>query len=200
MKKGLLMRFLPIWVLAGWAGAEPLPVVAIQPLGPVKAELVRKVKEGIEGTYAVTVEVLPEKALPEVAYYKPRDRYKADEILDVICKQEPAGEGKIVALTVRDISTITDKSDDWGIMGLGQLGGRACVVSTYRLGKGKVAEQVFLTRFIKVVNHELGHTYGLDHCPAQGCLMQDKRGKVATVDAESGRPCAECSARLPLRK
>lgn len=194
------MRFLPIWVLAAAVQADPLPVVAIQPLGPVKQADIRKVKEGITALYAVTVEVLPQKPLPETAYYKPRDRYKADDILDAICRQEPAHAHRIVALTARDISTTNEKSDDWGIMGLGQLGGRACVVSTFRLRKGKAGDALFFARLVKVVNHELGHTLGLDHCPVPGCLMQDKRGKVASVDSESGRPCAGCSGKLPLQE
>jgi archaemetzincin len=198
--KLLVMGFLPIWALVAALQAQSLPVVAIQPLGPVKATDVRKVKEGIASLYAVTVEVLPEKPLPQVAYYKPRDRYKGDDILDAICHQEPASAHRVMALTARDISTTNEKSDDWGIMGLGQLGGRACVVSIFRLRKGKADNALFFARLVKVVNHELGHTFGLDHCPVAGCLMQDKRGKIASVDAESGRPCPECSARLPLKK
>ncbi len=120
--KLLVMGILPIWVLAAALQAQSLPVVAIQPLGPVKATDVRKVKEGITSLYAVTVEVLPETPLPQVAYYKPRDRYKADDILDAITSQEPAHAHRIMALTARDISTTNEKADDWGIMGMGQIG------------------------------------------------------------------------------
>lgn len=189
-----------MWVLAAVVHADPLPVVAIQPLGPVKQADIRKVEKGITSLYAVTVEVLPEKPLPKIAYYKPRDRYKADDILDVICDQEPARAHRILALTTRDISTTTEKSDDWGIMGMGQIGGRACVVSLFRLRKGNADDALFSARLIKVVNHELGHTLGLDHCPVAGCLMQDAKGKIATMDGESGRPCADCSAKLPLKE
>lgn len=59
---------------------------------------------------------------------------------------------------------------------------------------------LFSARLIKVVNHEFGHTLGLDHCPVAGCLMQDAKGKIATMDGESGRPCAGCSAKLPLKE
>ncbi|RYD30228.1 MAG: hypothetical protein EOP87_16970, partial [Verrucomicrobiaceae bacterium] len=160
----------------------------------------RKVKEGIAALYAVTVEVLPEKPLPKVAYYKPRDRYKADRILVEISGQEPATAHRILALTTRDISTTTEKSEDWGIMGLGEVGGRTCVVSTFRLRKGKADETLFAARLVKVVNHELGHTFDLDHCAVAGCLMQDAKGKIATMDGESGRPCAACAAQLPLKE
>jgi archaemetzincin len=107
---------------------------------------------------------------------------------------------KVIGLTVRDISTTKDDIEDWGIFGLGGLGGRACVVSTFRLRAGKATDPVFQTRLVKVVNHELGHTFGLDHCPVTGCFMQDAGGRIATVDGESGKPCAACAARLPLAK
>ena len=90
--------------------------------------------------------------------------------------------------------------DDWGIFGQGWLGGRACVVSTYRLGRGKVSEDLFRERFVKVVNHEIGHTFGLDHCPTQGYLMADAEGTIKTVDQEAGGLCQGCRQRLVVQR
>lgn len=177
-----------------------VPSVAIQPLGPVKAADIARVKAGIQALYAVDVEVLPEKPLPKAAYFQPRDRYKADKLLDVLAADTPAKFTKVIGLTVQDISTKKGKIDDWGIFGLGALGDRPCVVSTFRLRAGKATDEVFLARLVKVVNHELGHTFGLDHCPEAGCFMQDAGGKIATVDGEGGKPCAACAGRLPVAK
>ncbi|MES2659962.1 MAG: hypothetical protein V4689_15180 [Verrucomicrobiota bacterium] len=74
------------------------------------------------------------------------------------------------------------------------------MVSTFRLRAGKAGEKLFQARLVKVVNHELGHTFGLDHCPSAGCFMQAAGGKIATVDGASGKPCDACAARLPLVK
>jgi len=180
--------------------AAPQPCVAIQPLGMVKAGDIAWVRAGIEALYAVKVEILPEKPLPTTAFYPPRERYKADKLLDFLSTESPAEFTKVVGLTAEDISTSKGEIADWGIFGLGQLGGRACVVSTFRLRAGKVATRTFQARLVKVVNHEFGHTFGLDHCPAAGCFMQDVGGKIATGDGESGKPCADCAARLPLVK
>jgi len=180
--------------------AGPETVIGIQTFGPVKAVDVACVKAGIEALYAVKVEVLPEKPLPKTAFYPPRERYKADKLLDFLSTDSPAEFTKVVGLTTQDVSTSKGEIADWGIFGLGQLGGRACVVSTFRLRAGKVGTKVFQARLVKVVNHELGHTFGLDHCPAAGCFMQDAGGKIATIDGESGKPCADCAERLPLVK
>ncbi len=182
------------------AVAEPRLLVAIQPLGPVPQADVERVRVGVEAFYAVKVEVLPQKPLPKAAYYEPRDRYNADDVIDVLSAGLGERFDKVLGLTARDISVINDEGKDWGVMGLGQLGGKACLVSTFRLRSGKAAPELFAARLAKVVNHELGHTFGIDHCQTPQCLMQDKRGKIATVDGESGKPCAVCAARLPLVK
>lgn len=182
--------------MVGLATAAP-QVVAIQPLGKVRDSDVATVKAGLEGLFAVTVVILPEKPLPKAAWYKPRDRYKADALLDALAEGKPANCDRVLGLTARDISVTNDEGNDWGIFGLGRLGGSACVVSTSRLRAGKADEKRFSDRLVKVVNHELGHTFGVDHCPEKGCLMQAAEGKIATVDAESGKPCAACASRLP---
>ncbi len=185
------------WLLALVIPAFANPI-AIQPLGPVKTEIIEQVSAGIRSLYSLEVVVLPERPLPKTAFYPPRNRYKAEDLIDLLAAGSPREISKIIALTRSDISVTTDEGKDWGIMGLGQLGGRACLVSTFRLRHGQPTEEVFLARLIKVVNHELGHTFGVDHCPTVGCLMQDKRGKVASVDGETGKPCANCTKRLPL--
>lgn len=185
-------------VLAASAFAEPVPVIAIQPFGKVKAEDLATVKDGITALYAVTVEILPEKPLPVSAWYAPRKRHKADAILDVLSAEMPPRFRKIIGLTAGDISTTNEKGNDWGIFGLGQLGGTSCVVSTFRLRAGKASDKLFHERLVKVVNHELGHNFGRDHCPAERCLMRDAGGKIATVDEEIGKPCADCATRLPM--
>lgn len=194
------MKSLFLCFLGLIAQSMAAPSVAIQPLGPVKEADIARVKAGILALYAVNIEVLPEKPLPKVAYFAPRDRYKADKLLDVLAADTPAKFTKVIGLTTRDVSTKKGNIDDWGIFGLGALGERPCVVSTYRLRAGKATDEVFLVRLVKVVNHELGHTFGLDHCPTVGCFMQDAGGKIATVDGEGNKPCGECAARLPVVK
>ena len=56
--------------------------------------------------------------------------------LDFLTKTTPAPYDKVIGLTESDISTTKGEYDDWGIFGLGNLSGRACVVSDYRPAGG----------------------------------------------------------------
>lgn len=172
------------------------PSVAIQPLGEVDPLILIETKAGIERLYNLKAEVLPKVPLPSSAYYPARQRYRADRLLDYLDSLREPHYIKIVGLTTADISTTKGEFYDWGVFGLGTLGGTACVVSTFRLGRGKVSGTKRLERLVKVVNHELGHTLGLDHCPNRGCLMEDAQGTIKTVDRESGRLCDSCRIKI----
>ena len=79
-------------------------------------------------------------------------------------------------------------------MGLGDEPGTATVISSFRCRKKARGAAHARERLAKVAVHELGHSFGLDHCPTPGCLMHDAEGKVATVDDESDL-CPRCRAR-----
>jgi archaemetzincin len=174
------------------------PIIVLQPMGDISPKDVAVAEAGILTVYDVAVRVLPKLALPKAAYYPPRERYRAEKLLDFLGEDhgldfEPA---KIVGLTAVDISTTKGEVEDWGVLGLGTLEGVTCVISTFRLGARKASAAKRLERLIKVVNHEIGHTFGLDHCPTPHCLMEDARGTIATVDGEDGGFCQTCRQRL----
>jgi archaemetzincin len=189
---------LAVWLAVAYgAVAQPSrPRLALQPFDGFDLELIPELVRTIEQLYAVQVEVLAPQDLPGTAYYPPRSRYRADRLLDGLAAECPERFAKIVGLSARDISTTKGRTQDWGIFGLADLGGRACVVSTWRLGRGKVEESRFLERLHKVVRHEVGHTLGLDHCVARHCLMQDAGGAIETVDRQRNDLCDSCRGAL----
>lgn len=144
-------------------------VIVIQPLGGFKKEQAKKVFEEIKAINPKVV-LRSNISFPENSYYKPRNRYRADSIIKNL-KDNIGKDSVIVGLSHSDISTTYKGIEDWGVMGLGYVPGKACVVSDFRLS-AKTKQQ----QFYKLVLHELGHTAGLPHCKIKTCLMRDAKG------------------------
>ncbi len=185
-------------LVSNLAWAAPPTTVYVQPLQPAPSEpALAEVVSALQAFYPVQVRVLPAQPLPKAAWYPPRQRWRAEILLDWLVARLPAGGTKIIGLTAADISTTKGKVADWGVLGLGTLDGKSCVISSFRTVRG-VSPATSRERLAKTAVHELGHNYDLGHCPNLGCLMEDARGKVATVDGERDL-CGECRTKLASR-
>lgn len=171
---------------------EKLLRIGLLQLGQMDNKFVRLAKQEIEGFYLSEAVDLGTKALPQQAFYPPRNRYRADVIISWLREIRPDSVDLILALTESDISSTKGEYKDWGIMGLGYMPGVSCVVSTFRLKKGARSEQHIEERFSKIILHELGHNLGINHCNSPACLMRDACGTVKTIDEEKKEICADC--------
>lgn len=174
--------------------------ICLQPLGRYDRKLLETAMRGIRYVYGFSTKKLKARKMPRSAYYKPRKRYRAEKLLDYLNDKVKTDDCfAVIGFTKLDISTTKGKRHDWGILGLGEVGGTAAVVSSHRLTR-KASRRKLKKRTVKVVNHELGHVLGLDHYDDEaGCVMNDARGTVRTVDAEKGLLCAPSRAFLLAR-
>ena len=147
----------------------------------------------------IAIDHLP---LPASAFYKPRHRYRAEKLLEhlhqVIKERAPdaPADARILALTDVDISTTKGRVYDWGVFGLGEIGGRACIISVHRLRRGARDAAHLRFRVTTTGIHEVGHTLGLPHCPEPLCPMQDAEGSVKNTDSSTGHLGPGCRAQL----
>lgn len=171
------------------------PEVALQPLGEVNERVVQDLARNLSTFFGLNVRVLPRDPLPESAYYAPRRRYRAEDLVAFLDRTTPAVIPHVLGVTARDISAPKGAVADWGVFGVAKLGGRPGVVSTYRLRAGDVSESVFETRLGRVAAHELAHSLGVAHCEMPHCLMNDAGGSIRSVDAATGF-CEKCARAL----
>ena len=157
---------------AKWLPAKPsATIVQLQPMEGAPADIMAMLKDSLPRYYPISVQIAIPVALPANAYYKPRDRYKADSILQYLQKIRAGNIRILAAVTAKDISARKGTIEDFGLMGYSYSPGYVCVVSTYRLGKGNPSKQLFKQRLLKTIVHELGHNFGLPHCPNRHCIM-----------------------------
>jgi archaemetzincin len=121
-----------------------------------------------------------------------RKQYHSTPILDTLAIIGPTDAIKILAVTKVDlfIPILTH------VYGEAQLGGKACILSTYRFSEGLApGAEIFADRILKEAVHELGHTFNLRHCQDASCVMHYCRG-VKEVDRKSNRFCRYCAVLL----
>ena len=167
--------------------SKQLIIIDIQPYAEIPDNLVNYVYKELCKIYP-HVNLFKSIPLPPSAYYAPRNRYRADSLINILKSNTKDGHVTI-GLTCKDISSDKGSIKDYGIMGLGFKPGKSCVVSPFRLSKNNLNDQ-----FFKVAIHELGHTQGLDHCPDKTCIMTDANSKN-TTDNEIGF-CKKCNTFL----
>ena len=127
-------------------------------------------------------------SLPKEYYNKERNRYSGTGLLKDLGKLRKGNA--VLGLTEEVIFKANELSPTYGIFGVSSLGTCVGVISSTR-PSGKQHSNDHL---VKLMMHELGHSFGLDHCSNQHCFM---------VDAEHGNKfsqtpsfCNECQAFL----
>ena len=158
-------------------------IIDIQPLGDFSNNQIEFVYHELLKIYP-NIKINTPIELPKKAFYKERNRYRADTLIRYLSVITSKGHVTI-GFTNKDISQTKGTINDYGIMGLGYKPGKSCIVSTFRLSKERLLIQLF-----KVAIHELGHTQGLPHCPETSCFMRDAKGKNHTDEEKDF--CKKC--------
>lgn len=154
-----------------------------------------RVAQHLSESFSSRFESLPVN-LDLSAYYSPeRGQYNATLILAHLLRHLPERDSKIVGLTKVDLfmPVLTF------VFGQAQLNGPGAVVSTFRLRNEYYglppSMPLLYERTVKEIIHELGHTFGLVHCPDYSCVMHAST-YVEEVDLKEARLCSDCSAAL----
>ncbi len=129
---------------------------------------------------------------PAPAYDPSRNQYLAATLLDALDRL-PAH--RVLGVTAVDLFNPILTF----VFGEAHLPGRAAVFSIHRLHEEfyglPPSPDLLLARAAKEMLHELGHTFGLTHCPDFSCVMSSVHS-VEGVDRKSNGLCRRCSGLL----
>ena len=168
--------------------------IVISPIGNFGSEITEPVKKEIYRIFGFPALIIPVLEDVDFAFDSGRNQYHSTSILQQLEKSAPSFAIKVIAVTKVDlfIPILTR------VYGEAQLGGKACLVSTYRL-KDQISAAhpgvIFTQRIIKEAIHELGHTFNLRHCQEHVCIMHYCRTEL-DVDRKSDQLCRYCKILL----
>jgi len=161
-----------------------------------------KVWEWIENAAAewfpLPIQHLPGLSIPESAYDPKRKQYQSVDIMRMLAQCAPHDNSRVLGITDVDLSIPMLSF----LFGQAQLDGPVAIVSLCRLQQefyGLPAQNdVLRERLAKEVLHEMGHTFGLVHCPEQKCAMSLST-HIGLVDEKAERYCSRCGLQLAQR-
>ena len=129
--------------------------------------------------YFPNVRVMPNNInLPSQYFNKERNRYLASGLLDELAKHR--NNDAVIGVTDYIIFKPNKKSDTFGIMGMSYTNTFKSIVSTKIPLNGNEQSK---DNICKLALHELGHGFGLKHCPNETCYMVDAEGTMKIVNA-----------------
>lgn len=170
-----------------------MSVLAVVAIGLPDDEALASVEGIVAAAFGREVARLAPLPEPERAFDPARGQWSAPEMLKALLAARPASAERILGVTGRDLFIPVLSF----VFGQAQMDGPTAVISLARLSQAFSGfpedRPLLLQRARKEALHELGHTFGLVHCPDAACPMSLSTG-VVQVDRKGEAFCASCAA------
>lgn len=169
-------------------------MILLVPLGSIPDDLLSGLVKPLAEMFGLPCGIAPPVPIPRGAYDHDRRQYVGYSILAALATLEtPPKVERVVGVI----------DEDCYAPGLnfifGQAAGRYAFIALPRLRQSFYRlpedESLFRKRVLKEAVHELGHTYGLGHCPDRTCVMHFSN-TLRDTDVKGASFCRRCQGRL----
>jgi len=169
--------------------------ITFQPLGTVAGGTMEELRNRVGGLFGCPTETEPGLNDLAWAYDLRRKQYFSSELLRSL--QKSGEEERLVGITEVDLYVPRLNF----VFGEANVLAGTAIVSLCRLRQEYYGlapdEASFLERATKEIVHELGHTFGLGHCPNSKCVMHFSNS-LADTDFKGVSFCAKCRPKIIL--
>jgi archaemetzincin len=162
------------------------------PVGHIEKSILEPLAKQLEKAFGCAVEIHKGVDVPQETYNERRRQYSSSLILQRI-RSFIEVEKQEKVLAIADVDLYVERLNF--VFGEAELGGQFAIISLARLRQSFFGlpenEVLFLKRTEKEAVHELGHVYGLQHCPDPSCVMYFSNSLMDT-DRKRASFCARC--------
>jgi archaemetzincin len=167
--------------------------ITLKPLGNIAEEIMEELKDRVGGIFHCPVEIKAELGDLAQAHNPERKQYFSSKLLASLRKAER--EERVVGIA--DVDLYVPRLNF--VFGEADIDSRTAIVSLCRLRQEYYGlasdEALFLERATKEIVHELGHTFGLGHCPNNKCVMHFSNS-LADTDLKEAHFCDKCRPKI----
>jgi archaemetzincin len=169
--------------------------IVLVPIGPLPADLLPWLADRLVTIFDREVTVGETLPLPAAGYSGRRGQYRGDAFIAALRALSDSAAKRVLGLT--DVDCYAPGLNF--IFGQAMLNGREAFVALPRLRQSfyGLAEDParFRQRALTEAVHELGHTWGLTHCPDLHCVMYFSN-TLHDTDVKGSAFCSQCRSRL----
>ncbi len=164
-------------------------MIFLIPIGDVTSALLEILVVPLKNVFNQIIKIESSRELPPESWNSKRNQYLADTILNGIPDPQPGDR----SLGIVDVDLYALGLNY--VFGEADLKSRKAVISLIRLRQEyyslSVDNNLFQERMIKEAVHEIGHTYGIKHCPNSRCVMHFSNS-LQDTDIKKGTFCPIC--------
>lgn len=165
--------------------------ILIVPVGPVDTETLTSLGSTLRVIFRLPVTIGRMLHVPPEAYNEKRRQYHSSIILEMLKPLRPPEVYRLLAVIDEDLYVPRLNF----VFGEADMENGNAIISLVRLRNEFSGfppdKNLFLQRSVKEAVHELGHTFGMGHCPDPRCIMYFSNS-LEDTDRKGPSFCPNC--------